>query len=107
MVPAYEIIDNAPTLQKLDETTLHKMDFVFDASTGEWVKKETARAVTLESLNAAVMKGFDRLNNEVARLHTRFDGMEAQVWKIRERLAKQEEDDEAEDDDGEDDEMSS
>jgi len=101
-VPGYEIIDNTPTLQKLDETALPKMDFVRDANKGEWVKKESARAVTLDSLNAAMMRGFDRLNNEVARLHNRYDGMEAQMWEIRERLAAMEENEEAAADDGED-----
>ena len=59
------------------------MDFVYDVRKKEWVKKEKPKAFTLEDMNAAIMGRFDRVDDELIRLNTRLDGVEAQVWEIK------------------------
>ena len=100
-VPSYEVIDNEPTLKRLDTMAFHKMDFVYDDRMQEWVKKEKPRELMSEDMNLTLMGRFDsefarldaRLDTEFTRLHERIDDVEAQVWEIREGLIQQDEDD--------------
>ena len=54
----------------------------------------------MQDLNANMMRRFDRIDDELAKVNTRIDDMEVQIWKIKESLV-------AEDEDDVDDEMSS
>jgi len=53
----------------------------------------------LDSAVARMNANINEVKNEVARLHSRHDDMEAQMWEMRERMAAMEEDEEDETDD--------
>ena len=108
-VPPFEQFDNRPSLQKLDEATLHKMDFVRDPSTGEWVKKakpteaqtgaargaetgtSTAAAalapteVTNSELSAMISRRFAVLDSAMARMNANIN---AELTELKNEVAR-------------------
>ena len=104
-MPTYELAANTVTLKKLNKAALHKMNFVLNEETYEWVKKLAPREEVAENVNeepnAALQDRNDvgfaamqaRLDAGLAGIHARLDDMEVQIWEIKESLAAEDEDD--------------
>jgi len=165
-VPTHEHIDHKVALQKVDESTFHKMDFKWNERAKEWQKTQppsqeaapeptteaaeevneesavpepdtsaaagpstsaaagpstseaaalTPREITNSDLSAMITRRFtvldsavarmnaniNEVKNEVARLHSRHDDIEAHMWELSERMAAPGEDEEAPDEEDE------